>query len=275
MTNGSIGRLHKRVCSFKNLCLVLFLPIWPMGTSDHWWPRSKGSRWHESCNRWLVANSSRESLRKIQRFIRCYWWWFSSYFHASFDWWNFNRFGNRMVSKFNAKIVENCSEQSSLQYHWIFETKKDKFRMDSRDVRFWFKLFSELHQTKRVFINCGNKGDSYGRDRSESGIVTYHAYSVLDVAKVKLNNGRSASLGLCWYPYSVDLLSSSLSSAILLNISKWKYEILMVTAVKNGPENGLTLTHHGTMFQTVTVIRLQVRTVVFGWTLRIFWPFSS
>ena len=79
----------------------------------------------------------------------------------------------------------------------IFEIKKDKFRMDSRDVRFWFKLFSELHQTKRVFINCGNKGDSYGRDRSESGIVTYHAYSVLDVAKVKLNNGRSVSLGLC------------------------------------------------------------------------------
>jgi len=79
----------------------------------------------------------------------------------------------------------------------IYETKKDKFRMDSKDVRFWFKLFSELHQTKRVFINCGNKGDSYGRDRSESGIVTYHAYSVLDVAKLKLNNGRSVSLGLC------------------------------------------------------------------------------
>ena len=78
--------------------------------------------------------------------------------------------------------------------------------MDSRDVRFWFKLFSELHQTKRIFINCGNKGDSYGLDRSESGIVTYHAYSVLDVAKVRLNNGRSVSLGLCF----TRLLSSSI-----------------------------------------------------------------
>ena len=68
--------------------------------------------------------------------------------------------------------------------------------MSSKDVRFWFKLFSELHQTKRVFINCGNKGDSYGRNRIESGIVTYHAYSVLDVTKVKLKNGRFASLGL-------------------------------------------------------------------------------
>ena len=68
--------------------------------------------------------------------------------------------------------------------------------MSSSDVRFWFKLFSELHQTKRVFINCGNKGDRSGRDRNENGIVTYHAYSVLDVAKVRLNNGRSVSLGL-------------------------------------------------------------------------------
>ena len=49
----------------------------------------------------------------------------------------------------------------------------------------------------------------------------------------------------------------------------------MVTAVKNGLENGLTMTHRGIMFRTVNVIRLQVRTVAFGWTLQTFCPFSS
>ena len=62
-------------------------------------------------------------------------------------------------------------------------------------------------------------GDSYGRDRSESGIVTYHAYSVLDVTKVKLNNGRYVSLGLCWLLF-IGLLSSSIFGAILLNTKK-------------------------------------------------------
>ena len=69
--------------------------------------------------------------------------------------------------------------------------------MSQSNVKFWFRLFSELHKTKRVFINCGNKADSYGRDRTENGIVTYHAYSVLDVTKVKTDDGRYERLGKC------------------------------------------------------------------------------
>ena len=49
----------------------------------------------------------------------------------------------------------------------------------------------------------------------------------------------------------------------------------MVTAVKNGLGNGLTMTHRGIMFRTVNVIKLPVRTVAFGWTPQTFCPFSS
>ena len=75
---------------------------------------------------------------------------------------------------------------------------------------FYFNILNELSATygkdkkRRIVITAGNMGHSDGSDRDEKGLISYHAYSVLQIKELVNKSGDKVRLVKVRNPHGLE-----------------------------------------------------------------------
>lgn len=68
------------------------------------------------------------------------------------------------------------------------------YQLTNQESTGLFQLLLGLMETDLIVLNAGNKGNEFNTRETERGILTYHAYSILQLKKIQNNRNTSIQL---------------------------------------------------------------------------------